>query len=233
MDPALVRERQQAIHLLHAGYPVTQVAEALGRSERWVRKWRQRFRKEKWDGLKDHSRRPQRLARSLPETVRQAIRETRSELEAQAATGEGLRYISSFAIRIRLQEKGISPLPGRRTIERVLREAGMTRPRIPAQPASPLPHLRTMGPHTLIQIDIVPRFLRGGQAVACFNALELGTRYPAGWAYPHRRTQEAMEFALYIWKMIGIPTYTQVDNEGCFRGEPPTPTSWDAWSAWL
>lgn len=216
-DP-LVHERQRGIHLLRAGQSVKEVAQALGRSERWVRKWRKRFRDEEWNGLKSRSRRPQRLSRRLPETVRQAIRETRSELEAQAATGEGLKYIGSAAIRTRLQEKGISPLPSCRTIERVLRDAGMTRPRHPARTAPPLPRLQAIGPHTLIQIDIVPHFLQGGQAVACFNALEVGTRYPVGRAYARRRAQEAVEFACYVWKSIGIPTYTQVDNEGCFSG---------------
>lgn len=215
---SLLAERQRAMHLLHAGYTVAEVAQTLGRSERWVRKWRQRFRKEQWDGLKSRSRRPKHFSRRLPESVRRAIRETRSELEALAATGKGLKYIGSFAIRTRLQEKGVSPLPSCRTIERVLREAGMTRPRTPAQPTLALPRLQTIEPHTLIQIDIVPHFLQGGQAVACFNALEVGTRYPVGRAYEHRRTSEALDFAVYVWKTIGIPTYTQVDNEGCFSG---------------
>lgn len=213
-----VHERQRAIHLLRAGYSAAQVAQALGRSERWVRKWWSRFQKEGWQGLESRSRRPKRLARRLPEEVYQAIRETRSELEAQAATDRGLKYIGSQAIRTRLQEKGVSPLPSCRTIERVLHDARMTRPRSSAQTASPLPHLHTIRPHTLIQIDIVPHYLRGGQAVACFNALEVGTRYPDGRAYARRRSQEAMEFALYIWQTIGIPAYTQVDNEGCFSG---------------
>jgi transposase len=221
-DP-LLHERQRAIHLLRAGRHVSEVARALGRSERWVRKWRKRYDEEKWAGLKSRSRRPKRLACRLPEAVRQAIRETRSELEAQATTGEGLKYIGSSAIRTRLKEKGVSPLPSCRTIERVLREAGMTRPRCPTPPTSPLPHLQAIGPHTLIQMDIVPHFLRGGQPVACFNALEVGTRYPAGRAYSHRRTQEAMDFLVYVLQTIGIPTYIQVDNEGCFSGETTHP----------
>jgi len=216
-DP-LLHERQRAIHLLRAGRQVGEVAQALGRSERWVRKWRKRYEEEKWAGLKSRSRRPKRLARRLPEGVRQAIRESRSEVEAQATTGEGLKYIGSSAIRTRLREKGVSPLPSARTIERVLREAGMTRPRCLASPTSPLPHLQTIGPHTLIQIDIVPHYLRGGQAVACFNALEVGTRYPTGRAYTHRRAQEAMDFVVHVFQTIGIPTYTQMDNEGCFSG---------------
>ncbi len=203
-----MHERQRAIHPLRAGYSAAQVAQVLGRSERWVRKWWQRFQNEGWKGLEGRSRRPQRLARCFPDEVYQAIREARSEPEAQAATGQGLKYIGSPAIRTRLREKGISPLPSCRTIERVLHEAGMTHPRSSEQASSP-PHLRTIRPHTLIQIDIVPHYLRGGQAVACFNALEVGTRYPTGRAYAQRRSQEALEFAVYVWQTIGIPYYTQ------------------------
>jgi len=213
-----IHERQRAIHLLRAGYSAAQVAQALGRSERWVRKWWQRFRKEGWKGLESQSRRPQRFARRLPDEVYQAIRETRSELESQAATGRGLKYIGSQAVRTRLREKGVSPLPSCCTIERVLHDARMTHPRSADRPASPLPHLRTIRPHTLIQIDIVPHYLQGGQAVACFNALEVGTRYPAGRAYARRRSQEALEFAVHVCQTIGISKYTQVDNEGCFSG---------------
>lgn len=223
-----VLERQRAIHLLRAGYSTTQVAQALGRSERWVRKWRHRFQNEGWKGLEGRSRRPRRLARRLPDEIYSAIREARSELELQAATGQGLKYIGSQAVRTRLREKGLSHLPSLRTIERVLHNAGMTHPR-PSHKPSPLPSLRTIRPHTLIQIDIVPHHLRGGQSVACFNALEVGTRYPTGRAYAHRRTQEALEFSAHAWETIGIPQYTQVDNEGCFSGGTKHPYVLGRW----
>ena len=91
-EEVLQAERERAIHLLRSGHPVPQVAEVLGRSERWVRKWRRRFQKEGWEGLRSRSRRPHHLTRQLPGEVRRAIPETRSGLEAEAAKGEGLKF---------------------------------------------------------------------------------------------------------------------------------------------
>jgi len=184
-----------------------------------VRKWRKRFEEEGWEGLKSRSRRPHHLARQLPDGVRQAILETRSELEAEAAKGEGLRFMGSAAIRTRLKEKGIKPLPSRRSIERLLHQAGMTRPRRnPDSEETHYPRLQPDQPHTLVQVDIYPRHLQGGQPVACFNALDVVSRYPVCRAYPRRRSQDAADFLGHVWMTLGVPRYTQVDNEACFSG---------------
>jgi len=218
-EEVLQAERERAIHLLRSGHPVPEVAEILGRSERWVRKWRKRFEQKGWKGLKSCSRRPRHLTCQLPDRVRQAILETRSELEAEAARGEGLKFIGSPAIRTRLREKGIKPLPSRRTIERVLHQAGMTRPRQSSRAKEPAyPRLRPHQPHTLVQVDIYPRYLRGGQPVACFNGLDVVSRRPVCRASPRRRSRDAADFLCHLWATVGVPRYTQVDNEACFSG---------------
>lgn len=213
----LVSERESAIHLLRAGHRVSEVAQRLGRSDRWVRKWASHFRATGWAGLQSRSRRPKRLAKQLSEEHRQAIREARSELEAEAARGEGLKYIGGQAIRTRLKEKELRPLPSVATIERVIRAAGMTRPRQKPQKTT-YPHLEATQPQEHIQVDIVPHYLKGGQRVACFNAIDVVSRYPTGKAYAQRRSVDAETFLLQVWTDLGIPRYTQVDNEGCFSG---------------
>ncbi len=71
---------------------------------------------------------------------------------------------------------------------------------------------------SLIQVDIVPHYLKGGERVACFNAIDVASRYPTGAAYPQRRSNEAEDFLIPVWQELGIPKYTQVDNESCFSG---------------
>jgi len=123
------------------------------------------------------------------------------------------------AIRTRLREKRVHPLPSTSTIERVIRAAGMTRPyQHPGQPEVQYPHLCVKQPHTLIQADIVPHYLKGGERVSCFNVIDVASRYPAGQAYAQRRSQDAEAFLIHAWQELGIPQYTQVDNEGCFSG---------------
>ena len=157
----LLEQRISAIHLLRAGRSVKAVAQEMGRTPRWVRKWWKRYKAEGWAGLQDRSRRPHRLAKQTAEEVKQAIRQTRSELEAEASQGQGLRYIGGQAIRTRLREKRVHPLPSTSTIERVIRAAEMTRPyRHPVQDEVQYPHLHVKQPHTLLQADIVPHYLK-------------------------------------------------------------------------
>lgn len=193
------QERQTAIHLLRAGKSVSEVAQQLKRSEAWVRKWRQRYKREGWASLQGQSQAPKQHGRRLPTAMQQAIRQSRSELEAEAAQGTGLKYIGGRAVRTRLQSTNHQPLPSKRTIERVLQAAGMTRAyQQQAEGKIIYPHLHPQQPHVLCQVDIAPHFLTGGQRVACFNAIDVVSRYPTGHASLARRSQEAAAFLLQV-----------------------------------
>jgi hypothetical protein len=118
-----------------------------------------------------------------------------------------------------LKDKGIKPLPSRASIERVLNEFEMTRPKQKAAKAAiHYPLLKPTQPHQLCQVDIVPHFLSGGERVACFNGIDVVSRYPTGQPFHQRRSQDAAEFLVHPWQEIGLARYTQVDNEGCFSG---------------
>ncbi len=182
----LLEERKSAIHLLRAGQSVSAVAQELGRTARWVRKWRNRYQTEGGAGLPARSRRPQHVARQTTAATKRAICQARSELEAESQAGKGSKYSGGQAIRTRLQEKGRSPLPSMATIERVIRAAGITRPyQPPGPPKIVYPQLKVTPAPTLIQVDIVPHYLKGGARVSCFNALDVASRFPTGQAYAH------------------------------------------------
>lgn len=216
---SLLEERKIAVHLLRSGKSVSETAKELSRSETWVRKWRARHKQEGWAGLESRSTRPHHIHRETSDEVKKEIRKSRSELEAEASSGTGLKYIGGQAIRTRLRDKVIEPLPSIPTIERVIRRAGMTRPYQPAEePEVDYPHLKVEHPQELVQVDIVPHYLKGGQRVACFNAIDVVSRYPTGKAYAQRRSVDAADFLLNVWQELGVPAYTQVDNEGCFSG---------------
>lgn len=219
MTTDLFTERKIAVMQLRQGKTIEEVAHSLNRSTGWVSKWKHRFEQEGWHGLKNHSRRPKQSGRETAPTMKSAICQTRLELEAEAELGTGLKYRGGRAVRTRLKQKEVTPLPSIPTIERVLREAGLTKPQEKiARPSVTYPHLQVTEPHQLVQIDIVPHFLQGGQRVACFNSIDVASRYPTGRAYEQRRSQDAADFLIHTWQEIGIPAYTQVDNEGCFSG---------------
>ena len=151
--------------------------------------------------------------------VLQAIRQTRSELEAEAAEPGKLSYIDAQAVWARLRKKGITPLPSVSSIEWELRVSGFTRP-YRAQEVQEVnyPHIHSTQPLQLIQIDIVPHFLPGGPCVSCFNAIDVVSRYPTGQQSTRKSSVDAANFLLHVWQTLGIPEYTQVDNEACFSG---------------
>lgn len=216
--PDLLAERKIAMHLLRGGHSVKEVAQQLNRSVAWVYKWHHRFDQAGWAGLQGHSQAPKQHGRRLSDQVRQAIVQARSELEAEAASGQGLNYIGAASVQTRLAQKAVLPLPSQRTIERVLEKAKMTNQPTLSSPKIEYPHLHPTEPHQLVQVDIVPHYLLGGEAVACFNAIDVVSRYPTGQALAHRRAQDAVTFLCHVWQEIGLPHYTQVDNEGCFSG---------------
>jgi transposase InsO family protein len=212
------QERCRVIHLLRSGSTAEQVAEGMSRSVAWVYKWQARYERGGWEALKEQSRAPKHPQR-LPEDVKQMIRATRSELEAEAQEPDELGYIGAQAIRSRLYRRKVKPLPSISSIERELRAAGMVRPRKPVEPAKiEYPHVKPTRPHQLVQVDIVPHYLPGGQAISCFNALDVVSRYPTGQPSLNKRSEDAAQFLLQVWQELGIPTYTQLDNEGCFSG---------------
>lgn len=215
-----IHERRTAIHLLRGGRRPAEVAQEVGRSLAWVYKWRHRFFEEQdWTDLADRSRAPRRCPTQLGEDIRRAIRQARSELEAAATEPGALGYIGAPAVQARLRHQSVSPLPSISSIERVLAAAGMTHPR-PAEAKASVayPHLEPTAPHQLVQVDIVTRFLPGGTQVACFNALDVISHYPTGQQYVSRRSTDATNFLIHLWQTLGIPDYTQMDNESCFSG---------------
>lgn len=217
--PTLIEERIQAMALRQSGMTIAEVANQLGRSQPWVRKWQKRYTVDGYAGLKEQSRAPKRPGKQLSPAVRKQVIAARMQLEVAAKTGKRLKYIGGQAVRTMLKEQGCQPLPSVPTIERILRTAGLTRQKAQRSVEKvAYPRLKPTGAHQLLQVDIVPHYLTGGQPVACFNAIDVVSRYPTGQAFATRRSEDAAAFLVHAWQTTGIPRYTQVDNEGCFSG---------------
>ena len=213
-------EREKAIHLLRSGQTASAAATQLGRSVSWVYKWHARYREAGGVGLASRSRAPQHTPQRYAEATRQLICQTRSALEA--SRDAVLRYIGPTTVRARLMEQGIDRVPGPATIGRVLRAAGMTRPKRPStRPETVYPRLHPTASYQGQQIDIAPPFLPGGPAVACFHGLDVVSRYAFGVAARRKQSTDAAAFLRAMGRAVGIATY--MDNESCFCGgyRPP------------
>jgi transposase len=213
-------KRKTLIHLIRSGKSIAQAAKEVGKSRSWANKWWKRFRAyQDWDDLQSSPRTPKRQPRKLSKEVCQAIRQIRSELEAEAVEKDRLGYVGAFAIQARLRERKIPTIPSISRIEQELRLAGMVRAyekKVPFEVN--YPSLQPTHPLELIQADILPRFLTGGAKTACFNAIDVVSRYPGGEQYASRTAADACNFLWSVWQELGIPDYQQVDNEGCFSG---------------
>src|SRR3972149_2208359 len=212
-------QRQALVHLLRSGKTPTEAAKELERSRSWCYKWQERYQQQSWAGLKERSRAPHRIARKTSERIRQVVLRTRSELEVEALQADQLSYTGANAIFGRLQSQGMSTIPGISTIERILRQSGAIKPRQPKlvkQVDYPTLHANVV--HQLTQVDIVPHYLQGGMSIACFNAIDVVSRFPAGKQYQNKGSGEVLDFLVHIWREMGISEYLQFDNESCFSG---------------
>jgi transposase InsO family protein len=218
-EQADYEDRKTLIHLLNSGKKPREAARELQRSPSWAYKWKNRFERGGWAGLRSHSYAPKHVPGKIPAEVRQEILRIRSELEAETENKDSLGYIGADAIYGRLHAGGITGVPAVSTIERILRLAGKTRPRLPkAEKEVVYPHLKPTAAHQLTQVDIVPHYLTGGQSIACFNSIDVVSRYPAGKQFVRKRSDDASDFVLHTWRELGLSKYLQMDNESCFNG---------------
>ena len=118
--------RKEAVRRRQAGESAEEVAAALGRTGRWVRKWTTRAEEETGNQAwaQSRSRAPRTSPARTPDEVRRAILDARERLVANPRAQYG-----PLAVAWELRRMGVDPIPPRWTIERVIAAAGLSRPR--------------------------------------------------------------------------------------------------------
>lgn len=227
MDETKEQElRREAVRLHWTGLSTDAIAEQMGRSDRWVRKWVARAEEAREDWAVSRSRRPTGSPKRTPESLRTLIVEARARLETNPRSQFG-----ATAIAWELRRLGVEPLPGAWTINRVLAGAGLTRPRR-RQPGYQskgvlYPWRLSAAPGRSHQGDLVgPRHLDGGIRFSVFNVIDLGS-HRLGTEVVERAWPGGLAVALArIWDRTGLPDTLQLDNHSNLRGGiPPLATS--------
>jgi putative transposase len=218
--------RQRAIRLRLAGRPVQYICSALGRSEAWFHKWWGRYLQAGPEGLYDQTRAHHHVAQRIPPEVERAILSIRRRLQAHATPATRYSLTGATAILAELKALGIRPLPGVRTIERVLERNGLTAPRVrlaPLLPRQEYPGPQARASNDLHQVDLVgPTYLQGSRhryyvwvgkdafdGAVCLRL--------AG----SRRMDEVLWFLGECWKDVGLPEQVQFDNARELSGWGP------------
>jgi hypothetical protein len=131
-----------------------------------------------------------------------------------------------LAIQWELRRLGVDPIPPQRTIERIIADEGLSRPRR-RQPGyvskgAPYPVSTSVEVGTTHQVDLVgPRHLRGGVEFHALNLIDVGSHTVGNDILDTVRPPLLARSLAGIWSHLGVPTVAQFDNHSNFRGAIP------------
>ena len=219
--------RHRAITLRLAGRPVKAICAAVGRSEVWFHKWWGRYLQAGPEGLYDLTRANHHVAQRIPPELERAILSIRRRLQAHASPATRYSLTGAAAIRAELKALGVRPLPGERTIDRVLQRNGLTAPRVrlaPLLPRQEYPGPQARASNELHQVDLVgPVYLKGsGHRYYIWVGKDAFDGAVCLRLAQSRRMDEVLGFLGECWKDLGIPEQVQLDNARELSGWGPS-----------
>jgi transposase InsO family protein len=185
---------------------------AQGISRQTYYKWKKRFETEGLEGLRDRSRRPASTPIATPVEVENAVVRARKEL---ADDGE---FNGPLSIAARLVAEGVSPVPSRATIARILARRGQVRPQPRKRPRSSYRRFQAGRPNEMWQSDWTEWHLADGRPVAIAGTLDDHSRLLVGiGAGSGDGTSEL------VWSVMaaaigayGVPMSSLTDNGLCY-----------------
>jgi putative transposase len=210
--------RQEAVRRRLQGERRCDICRDLGRSPRWFDKWWAAYRHCPTSDLSDRSRAPhtspQRVA---PETVA-AVVAIRKRLEAADSLDTRYSPIGHRAIAGQLTELKFECIPSLTSIQRILRQQGLTRPVGAGQAKAYYPWPTAWEVNAIQATDIITRYVRGGLAIENFHTIDHYSQ--AVWLGQSLNSTSltARQFLLENWANLGRPRFHQMDNEGAFSG---------------
>jgi len=211
--------RQRAVERLLRGEAFTVVCLSEGVSRRWLYKWWARYSRDTATWFQDDSRRPHTQPGRTPAEIEEIVQLVRLELYNQA------QFCGAQAIRWRLADLAVTPLPGIRTIGRILVRRELTHRRTGRyEPKGvPYPRREAIHPNDVHQSDFVgPCYLRGGLRFHSLHSVDVTTKRCG--VEPMVGGKAGVIPGLWaLWRRLGIPKFEQVDNELCFYGSPAQP----------
>lgn len=216
------QDRKCAIERYVAKESASSIYTSMGYSKAWFYKWLDRYRSGDNEWFKECDRKPLQNPNRTPAEIEELIKFTRLELYNKDL------FCGAQAIRWRLEDLQIKPLPSERTIARVLSREGLTRRRTgryePKGKRYPLwtPSVLT----TVYQSDFVgPCYLRGPQTIKYYalNSVCLNTGRCATEPMLSKGSGATPNALWQSWLRMGLPAIQQLDNEMVFYGSPTHP----------
>jgi putative transposase len=209
--------RHRAITLRLAGRAVKAICAAVGRTDRWFRKWWRRYLEIGPEGLYDLTRANHHVAQRIPPELERTILSIRRRLQAHASPATRYSLTGAATILAELKTLDIRPLPCERTIERVLQRNGLTAPRVhlaPLLPRQEWPGPQARASNELHEVDLVgPVYLRGrGHRYYIWVGKDIFDGAVCLRLADSRKMDEVLWFLGECWKDLGRPEQVQFDN---------------------
>ena len=219
MDEREEWRRRRAVERHLRGEKARTICVSLGRTDRWLYKWLERFHEGDPEWHRGHSRKPIQIASRTSEEIEEMVKYVRLELYNRD------EFCGAQAIRWRLEDEKVQPLPSLRTINRLLARDGLTHRRTGHYEAKGkrYPALDASHPGWVHQSDFVgPCYLRGPLRFYSLNTIDIATGRCG--AEPVLRGKDTVVDGLWAtWLRLGLPKHLQVDNEAVFYGSHKHP----------
>jgi putative transposase len=209
--------RRTAIRLRLAGESVESICRTLKRSKSWLHKWWQRYLES------DLTRGNRQVVNRTPAHIERAVITIRRRLVARATPQTRYSQIGAAQIRAELETLGYSPLPGLRTINRIIARAGLSCPplRLTHRIArNEYPGSQARDSNHVHQVDLVgPRYLKGRSTryyfLVCKDVFDQSIYIEF---VDSCRMDVILDFLTRAWQQLGLPEKVQFDNAREFCG---------------
>jgi len=206
---ALAEYRYRAVREVLGGSPIGEVAERYGTTRQSLHAWRKRFEAEGMPGLVDRSRRPKTSPSRVDAEVEAEVCRLRREHPRW-----GARRIS-----FELGRRGMTTVPGRATVHRILARNGLVKPQ-EQQRQRKYKRWQRDAPMQLWQLDIVGGVpLAGGREAKIVTGIDDCSRFVVVSAVimiqSGRAVTEAFAAAM---RRYGVPFEVLTDNGKQFTG---------------
>ena len=212
--------RIEAIKLYLSGEKPCIIYRNLHRSKKWFFKWLNRYQKGNRHWYRELSRAPKSSHHALDPHMEQLIIQIRKRLE-----NTKYAQIGAGTIAWEFTKLNIEPPPAW-TINRVLKRNNLTRKRKRGyQPKGKnYPSIKADALNKLHQTDLVgPRYLHTKERFYSLNTMDIFRHKVKIKSLLFRNASEVICTLIIVWKTLGIPKYSQFDNQQVFSGSERRP----------